>query len=548
MTIEAEGVTACVVVGSFDTLLDHLEGIARSFAPDEIKPGKLREQIGQGLGDPSLKSLDPKKPLVLWVLEPKGPGEMPAVTLQVPVKDPAPLEAGLQAAGLQVKTEEGLLGASTTPEGLAAAKKLLPAYQRIEKNLPGADARIYLRVSRLAKTYGPMIEGFAGMIAAQVSAFTPPPAAGDDPAGAPRPPMDLGAILKVEAKVLLAALRQIREFQCDLTLNSSAVTAETTLAAEPGSGFEALFATPGNVPPPPAFVIDAAGPMVGSFQFDPRNLETGTRKFLEDLAKDPEIGSWLKPEIIGTFTDFSRLATGSYVFNFQPSPKAGMGASMAFGIKDEKSYLDMMEKLLALFAPEAPLGKLYSSMGIPITAALEKNVREHAGAKVHRVKMRPANPDSKKSPQDAWKAMITDQEFSVVKGLLLLANDPASLDRMLDRAAAGGTEGSLPLKAVKTFGPGRLGYLDYEIIGYLKGIYLMGISAFLPNSPEAGLFAKAKPGEPMAIALTAGEGRSLIQLSVPLEPFREFSRAFKAGAPPPAGAAEPAPEKKAKDR
>jgi len=182
-------------------------------------------------------------------------------------------------------------------------------------------------------------------------------------------------------------------------------------------------------------------------------------------------------------------------------------------------------------------------MGIPITAALEKNVREHAGAKVLRVKLRPANADSKKGPLDAWKAMITDQEFSVVKGFILLANDPASLDRMLERAAAGGPEGSLPLKAVKTFGPGRMGYLDYEIIGYMKSIL-----AFMPNNPGAELFAKAKPGEPMAIALTSGEGRSLIQLSVPLEPLRELSRAFKPGALPPAGAAEPAPEKKTKDR
>ena len=61
----------------------------------------------------------------------------------------------------------------------------------------------------------------------------------------------------------------------------------------------------------------------------------------------------------------------------------------------------------------------------------------------------------------------------------------------------------------------------------------------------------------MTIAFTAGEGRSLVQLNVPLEPFRELSRAVKSGAPPAEKPPEPAPdkpekkaqpEKKAKDR
>src|SRR6185369_9036320 len=125
------------------------------------------------------------------------------------------------------------------------------------------------------------------------------------PAGAARPRMDLGAILKYEAKFLLAALRQVREIQCDLTLSTSAVTTETTIAAEPGSSFETLFATPGPLPPPASFVVSEAGPIAASFQFDPRHLEAGTKKFLEDVAKDPEIGSWLKTEFIAILTDFA---------------------------------------------------------------------------------------------------------------------------------------------------------------------------------------------------------------------------------------------------
>src|SRR5688572_30717957 len=126
MSFEAEGVAACLVVGNFDALLEHLDGIGRSFSP-EFKPGMLRERIGLTLGDPGLKSLEAKKPIVLWVLEPKDPGQIPPVALHLPVKDQSPLESALQGMGLQVKAAEGILRASHTPEGLAAADKLLPA-------------------------------------------------------------------------------------------------------------------------------------------------------------------------------------------------------------------------------------------------------------------------------------------------------------------------------------------------------------------------------------------------------------------------------------
>jgi hypothetical protein len=99
-----------------------------------------------------------------------------------------------------------------------------------------------------------------------------------------------------------------------------------------------------------------------------------------------------------------------------------------------------------------------------------------------------------------------------------------------------------PLKAAKTFGPGKFAYVDYDFVGLIKSTM-----AAQPNNPIGMIFKQLKPDEPMQGAMVYDKGRLQTQLRIPLGPFQQMAKIFGQAAgpgikPPP----PPPPDKEGK--
>jgi len=520
LDIALEDVMVCVTIPDVGTALEHMEAIAAEFAPPgEFQPGMLKMQLGTVLGDSGLIHLDAAMPLVLMVFKPDAPMEPPAVAGFMTHNEEAPYSEALTNMGMQHKVNDGVLTLAQTPEALAKAETAVSAYRQIAAAQIKNDLRVTLHMDRVMDTYGEFVrwqlEQVAGMMA-----FFPPPT---EP-GVPGPETfaQTAKIMKLLVKGLFAFYEQLDIIQCDVNLGADAIEFDEIVAAKAGSTLaESLSARP--VGRNRALgLLSGPGLMMWTSNESQKESSAFLIQILDQLSEDPDATDLLTPELVSVFTDWSDCYTGEAAMTMRHLEGATFVSETVMGVKNEAKCLELTEKSMSVFGPDSAFGKIFADMGMEISFAIEKEARNHAGVSVHRLK---TTFDMKNVPEmqaAQMEAMIPDQEFAIAEGYYLESQDPAGLDRMIDRALTGAPSGGVTLQAMQTFGREHSVYFDFDLIAMMKASMEM-VPAGVPN-PMAGLLGGVTSSEPIVAAASSADGRARIQVRIPLSPFIQMAQ------------------------
>jgi hypothetical protein len=511
---------ATVAISNLGTAVEHIEAIAAAFAPaDEFQPGMLKMQIGGMLGDPDLIHIDGAMPLVLTVFTPDMPTAPPQVVVFMKHNEAAPYAETLAAMGMQSNVQDGVLMFSQTAEALAGAEEAISAYREIAAAGITNDLRVNLNMGTLMATYGGLVQSQVDQMAGMIAAA---PSMGQPGATGPAATVQVANLVGLQVKALFALLGQVDTVQYDVNLRADAIEVDEIFTAKPGTAMANLL-TGGPVGKSGALgLLSEPGLMTMAAHIDAKKMSSFVVQILSELAKDPAAADFLTQELIDVYAGMGDCYSGDMAVAVKPVEGTPFASETAMAVKDEAKCLELVEKGMSLLAPGSGLGKMYADMGINFSVALERDVRNHAGVAIHRIK---TNFDMENVPEveaAQVKAMIKDTELAFAKGYYLASQDPAGLDKMIDTALAG-TPGGAQLHAMQVFGDGQHMYLDFDFVGLLQAAMSM-MPQGMPN-PMAPLLGGVTSSDPIAVAASSAGGRGRVQVRIPLGPFIQIAKA-----------------------
>jgi hypothetical protein len=519
MDFGTKDVSVCIAVPKLQAFLDNAETFLKPFVGDAMQPGALKAGLGTALNDAGLVGLDLDKPVV-WALFKAEPVETPPVppppaALFVPAKSADVFAAALQKAGLRSAFDDGLLMVSRTEEGILKAREQKALYARIiAANIKG-DARVYLNVSSLFETYTPVLRN-------QLTTWLPMIGMGMAMGKPDADPAAIQKMLKLELKTGKALLSQLEIIQHDIWLKQDTLEIASVYAAKDGTPLAELLTAPPAGKIKALNLISNTKGAVAAMRFDGAKFKSAANHFIDDLKKDPAMAEVLDEQATAMLKQFAGCFGGEFVTTIAPLPEGGFDQDTALAVTDEKAYMDLMEKVRDLLQPDQPLGKMYSTMGMKMKTTFEKNVREHAGVSVSRMKM---ELDTAALPPDqaaAIKALEKGSDFAISHGMFLSGNRAEELDAMLDKLFSITPPKAPQLQAMKIYGEDKQIYLDTDWAGMFKSVL-----ALYPNNPAALFLGRMKSTDPVALAGSFDKGRLYLQATVPMAPFNDFAAAIR---------------------
>ena len=521
--LDSKEISAYVVIPHLDTFIKNMEGLGNKFSPFPMKPGTMKTQIGQGIGDPELAGFDFSKPLVIMVLKgppslPPLPAAPPPVIVFIPVKNAEPYKTAMTVImKAQVDVKDNIVISSDTPESLEKGVAQKAAYDKIAAAELKGDLRAFASIAQLTETYGRQIDAALEQATKTFAMLQANPAA---PPGVDM--KALGVIMKVYIKAIAAALRQSQSEQLDLSVKDDSVALDMVFAAKPGSTLAKLFVEPSPGENPCLSLIKPGGILSFAGRFNPAAMKDVVDALMPEIDKDPELKEVLDEKMTNMMKDAVPLFGGDIAVSMLPSDKTFTQMRSAMTITDAKKYTDLLDRMVSLIGPDSTLGKLYANMGI--TMQFAKNTREHAGVSIHAMKF--VLDEKKMQPAQVaqMKMMMHDTELAIVKNMYLTSSVPAELDAMVDQVQTGVMPkgDALPLKAMITFGQKQQLYADYDLLSVLKAT--IGAD---PINPMAALFKDFKGGDPIQFAGAMKDGSVVLHTIVPLEPIIQMAKSLQ---------------------
>ncbi len=498
-------IVAYAAVPSLDSLLKGAADISTLANPVPDAPPvtleSMKAMIGTPLGDPELKGIDGTKPILVVMFDQPIANAPPLVAGFLPTNPDSSYGETLGQLGMQSIASDSLLIVAKTPEALNAAKKARALYDRIAAAKISRTARVYLSVDSLLSRYGAML----GMQIAQLTdLFKALPLPQAEP-GQPGAIEGVARILKVELLGMLALLEQCDSVQLDLDVGSTGIELDSVVSAKSGSELAGFFSASQAMSPPMTGHIATGGAMMSAtIAQDPVSLSKLVDKIAASVSKDPDGAALISADILKLFKQMGAAWNGTGAFSAKIS-STEFSVDYTLGVKDAQKLVEMFESSAAMMGPDGALGKAYKQMGIEMSVSLQKNAREHSGVSIHSWKMAMDMGLANLGPQlnsGLMKAM-QNQEFSfaTVGDTCVMSFTAANVDRMIDALKANKAGTELKLESIKTFGPGRHGYFDYDLVSLM--------TSFLPGAPPA------PAGAPMIFAGTFGKDSAQLQMKIP---------------------------------
>lgn len=501
MAMPEDNAYAVAVVPDLLATLGRIEAIAALFNPGQLPPGALKGQLGAMLGDPGLANFA-NKPVVVVV----GPGApTPSFALLVPANDPQKyLDAGVNFGMLLGKSVDGIAVLTQTPDGEILGEKVAKGYAALIKNVPKGDIRLLLSPDKLIATYGGMLGMMAQMAAAQ------------NPAGP-----EAAKITGLQIAGMMQVLGDIAAVQLDLTLDPVAIGEELTFAAKPGSELAKVLSAPpaANGQRAAARLGNEPSLMAMSGRINYAAMGAYAGNLLRSLKAKPEAQGLITDEMVAAAENVGAGLSGDTAFRLRTTEAKPLLWEGLYASNDSAKAEANLEKMITLFSGQGPIGDLYRDMGITMT--LTKGARTSpSGVPVHALGV---TVDETKIPpeQAAQMKAMSAYELAVTKGWVVMAQDPVSLDALI-----AGTGKGMSTNAEKALGPGRHLYADLDLIGFIRAAMKVagpGMEAMIPAT---------KPGEPLSVASTSADGRTLIEVKWPLAPMVELMKAAQGGGQP----------------
>lgn len=498
-----EGAFAVVIVPDLRATLGRIELAAQALTPDSLPPGKLAEQLGTMLGDPNLANLGAGAVLIAI-----GPGgAVPSAAMIVPSNDPAGYVAAAQRLGHQAEAAGQLVVVGKKPADLALGKRIAQQHAALTAAPLRGDLRVLVAPQRIVTAYQPILAGFSTMVAGQMA---------KEPNGAVA-----AKIVGLEIAGFLAAIEDVAGCQCDLSLDGTTLTMDSTVQAKAdGLLAKALVQPPVAAGPrlakrmglDPGYFV-----MIGSYHAP--GACAWLAGLLETLRKQPAGKDIIDDATVALVREWGEAADGGFAMRLRAVGDQLMRIDGANGARDGVRLQALQKRITDIMFVNGPIADLYRQMGIGMTYT--ENVRASGSIPVARVAY---TIDESKLPADQltqMRQLMQDFELAALPDANLFANDPATLDLLV--AGAGP---ALPTAAEHAVGPGRDGYVDLDWLGLAK-MAMRANSAQVPGMAEA--FAKLPSGAPLTGAWTARDGRLLWEGRIPLKPFFDFGKAMQAG-------------------
>jgi hypothetical protein len=529
LRLTGDGVMGYVAIPDLERLLAHVEATGNAVAPEALPPGAARSGLAAKLGVPGLEGLA-ARPILLVLLKGAGPMGPPRPVLFLPVKDPKAFEGTFTTMGWKSRKATGLIIASSTPEGLLASAPLEAEYKKIVSAGIGHDMRIFFAMGRLMDAYGPLMQ--MGLDAAMA------PKPSTDPAKQDKP-LSPGAekLLKLEIKAFVAMLGQLDDVQWDMDLQDEGLVSDTVVTARAGSALDELARMAPAGANRAAALLSGSGFMTATYQLDPARVTAFLAAIFRESATDPAAAEFLTPDVLSILEQTGSTYGGQVAYRMA-STGGKLSVESVMQVTDEAKAMALMEKGLALFAPGGSWAGILEEAKMTMT--LQKNARRYAGVPVHRLKLKTTAKTQTADEKAMQAAFLRDTEFAATNGYYVSAQDPAGLNALIDRAAAGTTAEGLGLRSAQAFGEGRHAYVDYDIIGLMKAASTLTPPVKGQPNPFAALPDSA---EPMLAALTFADGRIRWQSRLPLKSFAQMGETMKKSAPATPPGKTPPPRK-----
>lgn len=508
---------AVLVIPDLRATLTHIEAAATAFG-QPLPPGMLASGLGGALGDPGLANLGAGP--IFAIAAPGVP--LPTWAVIIPSTNPGAYAAVLAQQGLATEALPTSLVIAQTIDGVDLGKRLAPALAATAPKTPATDVRLLLATDRLAAAYLPFLtQALAQASQAQARMAGANPAAAANSAKA----------LEIFAAIIQPLAQEAGTLQLDLALGAAGLRIDTLNAPRPGGilGKGLIAPRPAGAKSFTSRLGAGEGHLTMAGRINPAVI-TALAELLAPLSTNPKTSALITPELVNLTREAATIYTGELAV------RQGVGGSLAgqegfYGISNAAKAATCMDRMSALFAKGA-LADLYRDLGFTMT--LQPSIRPGpTGVRIDRLSFA---IDATKLPPgqgDLMAKMMKPLEFAYAPEALVMANDPARLDRLL-----GSGLGPCTLAAEKTLGPGWDGYIDYDL-----GAQLRLQSAFIPGGAmgPAAMFARMPVGHPLAIAWAIRDGRVRTTLDIPMALATAMQRAATGGETAPA--ADPASPK-----
>ena len=481
------------IIPDLRATLAKAEHIAGLFSPVPLPPGTLVESVGTALGDPGLANLG-KGPMMVVV----GPGTpTPTIALLLPGNDAMRyVDLAAQKGFLMGSVVKDVAVVSQTPDGQALGERVAAA-TGLPPVAAGTDVRLLIAPDRLNKAYGAFVTGMVQMATMRI----------------PQQPgqLPVAKLATLEVAGLMELIGALDGSQIDITLDGDTVVVADLLSATPGSTLAKAMVAPAPGPNRADTHFSAMPAMVqisGKANLSAHNGYLVS--LLEALRARPEGAELITQGFIDILKSLTGAWSGDLAMRIRSTDAAPMIMESVWGTGDAVKAQQAYEQALGIFVGDGALAKMYQNMGM--TMVMSKNVRTTGGLPVMAQSWK---IDEAKLTNKMSATFLKETQFAFGADYTASSQDP----QMLDSLVAGNGTG-LVLKAQTSIGPGRDLYADLDLVTLI-------LSQMQAIAPKAAGVKKPPPGEPVTAAITWGDGRSRIEVRVPLVPFVGMATAMQ---------------------
>lgn len=500
-----DGALATVTASDLHGLIDGVGSVASQISP-MMNGMMLKSMIGMQIGDPQLAGIAPGKGLAVVALDSTN---VFAVIEMNEAQFPACTNT-LATAGMQFKYTDGaLIVAQTTNQvEMGIAQSATVKSTLLAKRSP--TLRIALKPSECIAKNNDQIQGMLQMLPMMMGMGLQ-----QDPNVAPDAAAGLVRIVEGEIRVLLSVAKQVEAAEITLVPANGSIRINKVLSPVAGSRLATLCNSPMVNQWNPKLHSGLLGEGAVKLDFciaNPEALSTFVSAEADQLVTEMK----LEPEAIKGFMDSMKKGlavyggTGCEVVRF--GGESGFGADCLMEVKDEAIAL---EQLRTLQADMAGFTKLYKDLGMPMSFEFKESVREHAGIKIHQLKMSLSMeqmPAEEKEQFDAMGLSNMQYEITITDGVMVYAMGEGKIEQLIAQLKDPTASASM-LKARSVYPAGAGFYCDYNIGQYLS--FVASLMPEVPGNPMPQIAAMLKDAEPVTLAGYRNNGRLMWSVNVP---------------------------------
>lgn len=495
--------------------LTTFEKIAAQVIPEEIRPGMLRGQLGQMLGDPELANLEPEKPVVLLLTEPSPASPIPGYVLFIPAKAAAPFDQALGVFGLQTDYVDGVLVVAQDPEALTAGRVNLKHYKLAEKSASKVDLSLDIDVETALRIYGTFLDvGLSEMEGLFGGLLTEGPEE-------LRAQLELSQIMtRAYLHVARSVLHQSKTLELELTFTPNAADAKVTYLPLTGTPMEGFL----NFPAPTANRVPALIPRPYAaaelLQLEPKRFSRLIGWVLNEAQQSgPKIETLLTPEASQSFLELIAHYDGNFAMALTPTEGAPLGYTYVGEVSDGAVALEATAVWIERFGQDGDLAKVLQTGPLASYLKLTRDVRKHQGVSLHRVtttfKDTLDDNDAAERIQQLQAAYPKEYDFGWSAGYFVGGTSSSVVDGLIEKLQAPPAEAA-PMAAMTRYGAAQNVYIDVDIGALLESLSVLVPAEERDQEALGKVIAALKKGSPAVGAASFQNGQAIKQFHVPL--------------------------------